>query len=161
MLTPSFLTADELAMRIDAYFDYVEGGFHDEGETSEGALRTGKGPKGESRAKQKICDREPGPPTIAGLAFFLGFNSRQAFDDYERKGKFAHVLKRCCLRIEALYEKKLLQQSPTGAIFALKSMGWNNKTGKKADRAGDGQTLRVKIVESGPKPANCEKEVIL
>ncbi|HEY5325742.1 MAG TPA: terminase small subunit [Mucilaginibacter sp.] len=161
MLTPSFLTAAKLAERIDAYFDYTEGEFHDEAETPEGVHIAAKRQKGEARAKQKICDREPGPPTIAGLAFFLGFNSRQAFDDYERKGKFAHLLKRCCLRIEALYEKKLLQQSPTGAIFALKSMGRNNKTGKKADRAGNGQTLLVKLVETGPKPVNCEKEVIL
>jgi hypothetical protein len=99
-------------------------------------------------------------PTITGLALYLGFNSREEFEAYINKGKFAHLIKRACLQIEAIYEKKLIQPSPSGAIFALKSLGWNEKPEEKTND-GKSKTLKVKIIESGPKPADNEKEVTL
>jgi hypothetical protein len=108
-----------------------------------------------------VWDREPEPATIAGLALYLGFSSRQAFEDYEANGKFADRLKRARLQIEAAYEKKLHYQSPTGAIFALKSMGWNERADNKpADEAAN-TLLKVEIIKSGPQLAASEKEVIL
>ncbi|MFI5138691.1 MAG: terminase small subunit [Sphingobacteriales bacterium] len=154
MHLPDFTAAAELAARINAYFNYVEGEFHFETEPA-------KELKNETVASQKVWDREPEPATIAGMAFFLGFNSRQAFDDYEGNGKFAHTLKRGRLRIEAAYEKKLHQQSATGAIFALKSLGWNEKNDGKSDGDDGLRTLKIEIIETGPKPANSEKEVVL
>ena len=150
----TFFTADELSARIEAYFTYVEGEFHVE-------KKHDKEPKGETGAKKKMWDREPEPPTITGLALFLGFNSRQAFDDYEENGKFAANLKHGRLRIETIYEKKLHQQSPTGAIFALKSMGWNDKTEGKTGGTDVLKSLKIEIIETGPRPANSEKAVVL
>ncbi|MDB5115948.1 MAG: hypothetical protein JWQ79_1440 [Mucilaginibacter sp.] len=62
--------------------------------------------------------------------------------------------------MEAAYEKKLHYQSSTGAIFALKSLGWNEKA-ENEKSASLAKTIKVKIIESGPQPASSEKEVIL
>jgi len=150
---PDFLNADELLPRVDAYFHYIEGEFHLE----ENLVKGGKG----DNAMQKTWDREPEPPTIAGLAFFLGFNSRQDFDEYIEHGPFAPVLKRARLRIEAIYEKKLHQQSSTGAMFLLKSLGWTEKPGAQSNSTKAVSTLKVEIVETGPAPADNERAVIL
>jgi hypothetical protein len=148
----TFATAASLATLVDAYFIYIEGEYHLEdkpGKTTDA-----------SAATHKVCDREPEPPTITGLALYLGFNSRQELDDYEANGAYAHILKRGRLRIETGYEKKLHNQSSAGAIFALKSMGWNERTeGKPADALP--RSLTIEIFNSGPAPAANEKDVEL
>ncbi len=149
MSQPTFKSAGELAGKADAYFKFIEGEFITEND-SDGS---------KNQTLKKTCIREPEPPTLSGLAYFLGFASRQDLFDYEQKGKYAGIIKRARLKIEAAYEKKLSQQSSTGAIFALKSMGWNEKpediTENKYDK------LTVQIIETGPQPAGNEKEVIL
>lgn len=66
--------------------------------------------------------------TITGLALFLGFESRQSFYDYEEKPDFTYIIKVARLRVENQYELRLNNNpSPTGAIFALKNMGWKDK----------------------------------
>lgn len=151
---PCLCAADELAARIESYFTYIEGEFQLED-------KPGKEIKSETGVMKKIWEREPEPATISGLAFFLGFNSRGEFDDYEQNGKFANILKRGLLFIESLYEKKLHQQSPAGAIFVLKSMGWKDKSESKAGNAEVIKTLEITLIETGPKPADSEKEVML
>lgn len=64
--------------------------------------------------------------TITGLAFHLGFESRQSFYDYEQKQEFSYTIKRARLRVEMFYERRLTGTSPTGAIFALKNFGWKD-----------------------------------
>jgi hypothetical protein len=66
--------------------------------------------------------------TITGLALSLGFESRQSFYDYEEKGDFSYIIKRARLHIEMGYEQKLSSNACTGAIFALKNMGWKDKS---------------------------------
>jgi hypothetical protein len=66
--------------------------------------------------------------TITGLALWLGFESRQSLYDYEKVDQFSYIVKRARLRIEHAYEVKLNSSSCTGAIFALKNMGWKDKT---------------------------------
>lgn len=67
--------------------------------------------------------------TTTGLALFLGFESRQSLYDYDKKGQdFSYIIKRALLVIENKYEEALSLTSPTGAIFALKNMGWKDKT---------------------------------
>lgn len=67
-------------------------------------------------------------PTITGLAYELGFESRQSIYDYEKKGdQFSYTIKRARLRIEIYYEELLATKSVTGAIFALKNFGWADK----------------------------------
>lgn len=66
--------------------------------------------------------------TVCGLAYHLGFESRQSFYDYENSKVFSYIIKRARLRIEMNYEENLSDKSPTGSIFALKNMGWHDKT---------------------------------
>ena len=66
--------------------------------------------------------------TITGLCLFLGFESRQSFYDYETKDDFAYIIKRARMVIENNYEEGLNDKNCTGAIFALKNMGWKDKT---------------------------------
>lgn len=65
--------------------------------------------------------------TITGLAYHLGFESRQSFYDYERKSEFSYTIKRARLFIENDYEKQLQVGNTVGAIFALKNFGWTDK----------------------------------
>jgi hypothetical protein len=68
------------------------------------------------------------PSTITGLALALGFCDRQSLNDYEKKEEFSFIVKRARLMVENSYEKQMLSKSCTGAIFALKNMGWKDKT---------------------------------
>jgi len=64
--------------------------------------------------------------TICKLCYYLGFESRQSFYDYEKKGGvFSYITKRARLFVEGEYEKMMLD-NPAGAIFALKNMGWRD-----------------------------------
>lgn len=65
--------------------------------------------------------------TITGLAYHLGFESRQSFYDYEQKPNFTYTIKRCRLYIESLYEARLFENANAGAIFGLKNFGWTDK----------------------------------
>jgi hypothetical protein len=67
-------------------------------------------------------------PTITGLCFYLGFESRQSFYDYEKRQGFSYTIKKARLRIEKLYEEQLQYGNSTGAIFALKNMDWKDKS---------------------------------
>lgn len=73
-------------------------------------------------------------PTISGLCYFLGFESRQSFYDYEKKDEdsenmgFSYTIKRARLFIEKEYESLLSTNAYAGAIFALKNFGWIDKT---------------------------------
>lgn len=80
-------------------------------------------------------------PTITGLAYHLGFESRQSFYDYEVKGDFSYILKRARLRVEAAREEALYDPSCTGTIFALKNMGWSDK--QEFDHTTQGEKMGV------------------
>jgi len=94
--------------------------------------------------QEKIDDYFSNPPTktvisrdgveaerpiisITGLCLHLGFESRQSFYDYESKDDFSYTIKRARLSIENQYEGELQYGNTTGAIFALKNMGWYDK----------------------------------
>lgn len=71
---------------------------------------------------------ENSSPSITGLAYHLGFESRQSIYDYEKKNdEFSYTIKRARLKIEIYYEELLSTKSVTGAIFALKNFGWADK----------------------------------
>ncbi|MDB5109268.1 MAG: hypothetical protein JWR67_382 [Mucilaginibacter sp.] len=148
-----FPTENVLIELIDIYFKHIEG----ENNAGENMVKTNALTES---SEKKPRERQSEPATIAGLALYLGFNSRDEFEDYETRGKFKHIIKRARLRVEAAYEKKLHQSSSTGAIFALKNLGWNEKTESKTP-VKIPTTLKVKIIESGPIPASNEKEVVL
>lgn len=109
-----YKNVEELQSKIDQYFIYIQGEYT-EYEDDEGK-------------RQRDWQRYPEPPTITGLAYFLGFESRQSIHDYKGVKQFSYTIKRARLRIESEYEKKLSGQQPAGSIFALKNLGWNDKT---------------------------------
>jgi hypothetical protein len=146
------LAFDHLNQKIQDYFFYIQGEYHIEQKLPKNAK--------EDTAPENVIiyDRQPEPPTITGLALHIGFSSRQEFEEYEKKPRYAQSLKRARLKIESEYEKKLHLTSATGAIFALKSLGWNDdkETGNITLK-----TLDIQIIETGPQLAANEKEVAL
>ncbi len=110
---PKFDNPDTLRAKVDEYFVWVNG-----------EKETVINDKGETEERWK---RYPCHTTVTGLALFLGFESRQSIYDYEKDGTFSYIIKNGRLRIEEQYEQRLHGTTPTGAIFALKNMGWKDK----------------------------------
>jgi hypothetical protein len=88
-------------------------------------------------------------PTITGLAYFLGFESRQSLYDYGKREEFSYIIKKAQLFIEVHYEEMLHYGNTTGAIFALKNMGW--KDSQSIDHTTKGEKIQAPIqwVDSG------------
>jgi len=85
-------------------------------------------------------------PTITGLCYYLGFESRQSFYAYEQRPEFCYTIKRARLFIEQEYEEMLAVGNTTGAIFALKNFGWTDKT--EVESTGEVQhNVTFKIIE--------------
>lgn len=76
----------------------------------------------------RTISKDGRPPSITGLAHFLGFVSRSSFYEYEQRGAFTDTIKRARLAIEMFYEESLLNaRNAAGAIFALKNFGWRDE----------------------------------
>lgn len=122
---PDYKNAEELAAKILDYIEYCEGDYHEE----ETPVLDKKGDPTGKTTKITICDREPESLTITGLCLFLGFDSRMSFDNQAKRGEeFLYIVKRAKMLVENRYEKGLSGNNPTGPIFALKNMGWKDKT---------------------------------
>lgn len=94
------------------------------------------------------CLSEGRPVTLHGMMIACGIYSRSTFDEYERRPEFSAHVKRAKFYVAHAYEEKLSYDKPTGAIFALKNMGWkdtvsNEHTGK------DGGALVVQVMKFG------------
>lgn len=107
---PKYETPEEMQQKIDEYF--------------EKGVRTREILIGQGAAKKKV---NMPVPTISGLVYHLGFSSRTSFYDYQTNKDFAYIVKRAALFIEMQYEELLQQGNVTGAIFALKNMGWRDQ----------------------------------
>lgn len=94
--------------------------------------------------------RYPEPITITGLCLFLGFESRQSFYDYEKRKEFSYIIKKIRLLVENRYELALGTKEVTGAIFALKNMGWRDKV-EHGMTDGDGNDVDPVIVFKLPE----------
>jgi len=118
---PAFYDSPEaMEKECNSYFEWIKGEYEER--VTEITI---KGKKQEFR--ETICLREPEPPTVTGLALYLGFESTTSLSDYSKKGpEFASIIKRAKLRVENRYEKNLHGEKPTGSIFALKNMGWKD-----------------------------------
>lgn len=64
--------------------------------------------------------------TISGLILHLGFNCRETFYAYEEKSEFSDIIKKARLMVQKSYEQMMHDKNCTGAIFALKNMGWRD-----------------------------------
>jgi len=150
-----FSSPDEINHLIAQYFIHIQGHTR----TVRRKVKDADGVT--TRRSVKITERDPEPPTASGLAYFLGFNSKQQLEDYVANGEFADQLKRGILRIIGEYEKKLHLPSSAGAIFMLKSLGWNHRSTEKSPEKETDNVLEFKVIKSDLKPASSEKEVVL
>jgi hypothetical protein len=67
-------------------------------------------------------------PTITGLCLTLGFSDKSTLYDYRDRSEFSHPIKTALLIVENGYENALRENNAAGSIFALKNMGWKDKT---------------------------------
>jgi len=95
----------------------------------------------------------PKPLTYTGLAYHLGFSSRQSVWVYsKREDELSLPIKRAMLRIEQSYEEGLRSQHSTGSIFALKNRGWRDKAEVELSTIDeDGKSKGFNFVEAPKK----------
>lgn len=113
--------------RVVDYFDYITGEKLDAPVT-----KFEIGPAGISEEDDFTVEewkRYPEKPTITGLALHLGFSSKTTLYQYAKKPEFAYSIKRALSFVEKHYETQLNERAATGAIFALKNMGWKDVFG--------------------------------
>jgi len=110
---PAFFdTPEQLQEAIDKYF-----------ETCKPTVLEVNGKPVLDKSGQPVI--ELNPPTVSGLALFLGFSCRQNLYRYGEREAFCDTIKKAIARIENFAEHQLLtNQKPTGAIFWLKNHGW-------------------------------------
>lgn len=74
------------------------------------------------------CEEKVIKPTITGATLYLGFCDKTTLYDYRDRPEFSYSVKRLLLFVENGYEQALHGNSVAGSIFALKNMGWKDKT---------------------------------
>lgn len=114
---PIFDNEDELQLKIDNFFE--------------------------------VCTETEERPTVTGLALHLGFEGKQSLYDYrdnKNRPEFSYPIKKALTRIEYELEKRLENNSVAGVIFALKNMGWKDKT-ETALTGADGGPIQVTGME--------------
>lgn len=149
---PLYETAEELAQKIKEYFDTcVDTPVMRKQDGKEVALLDSKG--------QPVFRHVV--PTTAGLAYFLGYASRQSlYDQTKRKDdpdSFSYVIKRALLMIESHHEGNLSSSgAPVGSIFWLKVHKWLDRP---EPERGDNTAPPIRILFSGkPNPADLDPE---
>ena len=121
-----YSTQGELDKKVEEYFEWIKGEYEERTGTRKTTRKDGSSTEETYTYWFEIRPRET--PSITGLAMFLGFESRQSMYDYEKKPEFSYSIKKALLKVENTYENGLWQEKPTGAIFALKNMGWVDKS---------------------------------
>lgn len=96
-----------------------------------------------TKASEYFTANERNSWTITGLVLHLGFSDRQSLYDYQKKEEFSGIVKHCRTMVEMAYEHKLSTSNVTGAIFALKNMGWKDRT-EMDIRTPEGLTINYK-----------------
>lgn len=81
-------------------------------------------------------------PSLSGLAHALDID-RQTLYNYQEKDEFFGIIKNARRKVEMLYEEILLYgDKPTGVIFALKNMGWKDRS----DMTTNDKDLPIQVV---------------
>lgn len=83
------------------------------------------------------CEEKKERPMITGLCLYLGFADKTTLYDYRDRPEYSHPVKRAIMRVEMAYESRLDSQAVAGSIFALKNMGWKDKTEQDLNIAGE------------------------
>lgn len=116
---PTYDKPEKLYDKIIEYFDYIQGEYKE--------VDSGDKDKDDNAIMIIEVVREPEPLTIIGLSIYLGFSSKGTLYEYAKKKEFSDYIKRALSFVEQKYEEMLMSKSCTGAIFALKNMGWKDK----------------------------------
>ena len=96
----------------------------------------------------EFIDTNKEPASITGLMLFLGFGSASSFTDYcKRSEEFSYIIKRAKMIVEHAYELSLHNDKCTGAIFALKQMGWTDKIEQSGTVVNHNVTLTKEDIE--------------
>lgn len=121
---PIFKSAKVMSKLIDKYFIYIQG------EYKKKKVKVTDEETGKVRLTEITeCIRPPEYASITGLTLYLGFGSRSALDDYEKKEEFQYTIARARTRVAHHYEMQLNHRGCQGAMFALMNMdGWDNRT---------------------------------
>ena len=91
---------------------------------------------------------QDGKHTITGLTLFLGFESRSSLDAYcDKNEEFKYIIKRAKLCVENSYERS----GQAFDIFALKNMGWKDKTEVESNGSMTIQWAEEKTYATEPK----------
>ena len=116
---PLYKTPEELQAAVDRYFESCKGvpAFDKDGMpiTNRSGLQRYTGGK---------------PPTLSGLALFLGYKNRQTFTRQKnRNEEFRDIVLTAHLRCEEFWERALMDESSyDGASFILlTAFGWSKK----------------------------------
>lgn len=128
---PKWTDPKKLHERIVEYFEYI------------------KGDESEERTEE--------PPTVTGLALFLGFSAKSTLYEYSKKQEFSNSIKRGLMLIEQNYEFHLYAKNSTGSIFALKNMGWKDQ--KHYDHTTDGESLNLSPEERNERIIALQKKL--
>ena len=91
------------------------------------------------------CVADERPLTLTGLIRHMGLSSRQSLDEYAEYEGFSDPVKKAKLLVEMTYEERLHGNSPTGAIFALKNMGWSDR--QELDHSNSDGSMRPSVIE--------------
>ena len=126
---PTFKTPEEMQVKIDQYFEEIEG--H--------PLLDNDGKVMQDKWGYPVyVDRHP--PTITGLALALGFNTRKSLLDYCGKPAFVNTIERAKARVERYAEERLYdREGQRGAEFSLKyNFRWDAPKEEKDETGGSG-----------------------
>lgn len=134
---------DELFARIIEYFEYIKGEISEPEYSEEGEI-----------LKHAEIIRNPEPPTVTGLSLYLGFSSKTTLYEYAKNEVFANPIKRALTFVEKNYEEALFSKASTGAIFALKNMGWTDKVEVENTNLNTNLNVSVEVTEEETKRIN-------
>jgi hypothetical protein len=119
--------SEKVAELVDDYFEWIKGEYHEE--TVVVTEEDQDGSKNKVQKIIKVWDRNPEPPSVTGLTLHLNFSSKDTLYQYAKKPSFSDSIKKGLTKIEQYHEFKIgYGDKCTGNIFALKNMGWVDKT---------------------------------
>ena len=116
---PRYKNPEEMQGKIDEYFDSIGGEL----------LLDDEGKPVFTKAGEPCYIKPPRPPTVTGLALYLGFASRQALINYAGRSRgFNDTITRAKSRIEEYAETRLYDRDgQRGAEFNLRvNFGWRD-----------------------------------
>lgn len=119
-------TVDELQAAIDQYFEDCRG---------RPLLDECGDPRLDKHGNPIIVGAHP--PTVTGLAYALGFSSRQSLLNYQGRKQFVDAVTRAKLYIESYTEERLFDRDGVnGAKFSLANnfKGWRERPADESEQ---------------------------